>query len=69
MPVPCPKDCAALGCLGSTAKKPPTPSPMTIDFEELDYQITPIGALILRRRMERSLGVVVYEIMSPPMQN
>ena len=35
---------------------------MNIDFEELDYQVTPIGALILRRRMERSLGVVVYEI-------
>lgn len=35
---------------------------MSIDFEELDYQVTPIGALILRRRMERSLGVVVYEI-------
>jgi spermidine synthase len=35
---------------------------MSIDFEELDYQITPIGALVLRRRLERSLGVVVYEI-------
>ncbi|MDZ7590697.1 MAG: hypothetical protein U5L05_08400 [Rubrivivax sp.] len=35
---------------------------MSIDFEELDYQVTPIGALILRRRLERSLGVVVYEI-------
>jgi spermidine synthase len=35
---------------------------MTIDFEELDYQITPIGALILRRRFDRSLGVVVHEI-------
>jgi spermidine synthase len=33
-----------------------------MDFEELDYQVTPIGALILRRRMERLLGVVVYEI-------
>ena len=36
--------------------------PMSTDFEELDYQVTPIGALILRRRLERSLGVVVYEI-------
>lgn len=35
---------------------------MTIDFEELDYQVTPIGALILRRRLERSLGVTVFEI-------
>lgn len=35
---------------------------MSIDFEELDYQVTPIGALILRRRLERSLGVIVYEI-------
>lgn len=35
---------------------------MNLDFEELDYQVTPIGALILRRRRERSLGVTVWEI-------
>lgn len=35
---------------------------MNIDFEELDYQVTPLGALVLRRRLERSLGVVVHEI-------
>jgi spermidine synthase len=31
-------------------------------FEELDYRPTPIGALILRRRRELSLGVDVFEI-------
>jgi spermidine synthase len=35
---------------------------MSLDFEELDYQVTPLGALILRRRRERSLDVTVYEI-------
>ncbi len=31
-------------------------------FEELDYRPTPMGALVLRRRRELSLGVEVYEI-------
>jgi spermidine synthase len=31
-------------------------------FEELDYRLTPIGALSLRRRRELSLGVDVFEI-------
>ncbi|MCC5988895.1 MAG: spermidine synthase [Pararhodobacter sp.] len=31
-------------------------------FEEIDYCITPIGALSLRRRRELKLGVDVYEI-------
>jgi spermidine synthase len=31
-------------------------------YEELDYRPTPIGALILRRRRELSLGVDVFEI-------
>jgi spermidine synthase len=35
---------------------------MHIDFEELDYRPTPIGALSLRRRTELSLGVEVYEV-------
>jgi len=35
---------------------------MPVDFEELDHRITPIGALSLRRRLERSLGVQVFEI-------
>jgi spermidine synthase len=35
---------------------------MRIDFEELDYRPTPIGALSLRRRTELSLGVEVYEV-------
>lgn len=35
---------------------------MSIFFEELDYQPTPMGALTLRRRREMSLGVDVYEI-------
>lgn len=32
-------------------------------FEELDYSITPIGALSLRRRRDLRLGVDVFEIM------
>ena len=35
---------------------------MNIEFEELDYQCTPIGELILRRRTQLSLGVEVYEV-------
>jgi spermidine synthase len=35
---------------------------MSVYFEELDYRPTPIGALILRRRRELSLGVNVFEI-------
>src|ERR1043165_8087190 len=35
---------------------------MSLNFEELDYRPTPIGALILRRRRELSLGVDVFEI-------
>jgi spermidine synthase len=35
---------------------------MSLLFEELDYRITPIGALSLRRRRELSLGVDVFEI-------
>src|SRR3954468_22469822 len=35
---------------------------MSLNFEELDYRQTPIGALILRRRRELSLGVDVFEI-------
>jgi len=31
-------------------------------FEELDYRPTPMGALVLRRRRELSLGIDVYEI-------
>ncbi|MDO8840151.1 MAG: spermidine synthase [Parvibaculum sp.] len=31
-------------------------------FAELDYRPTPLGALVLRRRRELSLGVDVYEI-------
>jgi spermidine synthase len=36
--------------------------PTSIDFEEVDYQVTPLGELILRRRLEPLVGVVVYEI-------
>jgi len=36
--------------------------PMTIDFEELDYQSTAIGDISLRRRTEPRLGVEVYEV-------
>jgi len=32
-------------------------------FEELDYSVTPIGALSLRRRRDLRLGVDVFEIM------
>jgi spermidine synthase len=35
---------------------------MSLHFEELDYRPTPMGALILRRRRELSLGVDVFEI-------
>ena len=35
---------------------------MSVYFEELDYRPTPIGALILRRRRELSLGIDVFEI-------
>ena len=35
---------------------------MSLDFEELDYRPTPIGALSLRRRRELKLGVEVFEI-------
>ncbi|HEX8490339.1 MAG TPA: hypothetical protein VF626_04940 [Chthoniobacterales bacterium] len=37
-------------------------NPMSRDFEELDYQKTPLGDLILRRRQMLSLGVEVYEV-------
>ena len=38
--------------------------PMPPDFEELDYQETPLGTLILRRRRQRSLDdLEVYEII------
>jgi spermidine synthase len=35
---------------------------MSLNFEELDYRLTPIGGLILRRRWELSLGVDIFEI-------
>lgn len=35
---------------------------MSLQFEELDYRDTPIGALSLRRRRELSLGIDVFEI-------
>jgi spermidine synthase len=35
---------------------------MSLLFEELDYRVTPIGVLSLRRRRELSLGVDVFEI-------
>jgi hypothetical protein len=36
---------------------------MTIDFEELDYQKTPLGEISLRRRAEPRLGgQIVYEV-------
>jgi len=35
------------------------------DFEELDYQKTPLGELILRRRKILSLGgIEIYEVKS-----
>jgi hypothetical protein len=37
---------------------------MSLNFEELDYRPTPIGALILRRRRELSLEVDVFESSS-----
>ena len=36
---------------------------MSRDFEELDYQKTPLGELILRRRKMLSLdGIEIYEV-------
>ncbi|MET0471181.1 MAG: spermidine synthase, partial [Xanthobacteraceae bacterium] len=35
---------------------------MSLDFEELHYRPTPIGALSLRRRRELKLGMDVFEI-------
>jgi hypothetical protein len=35
---------------------------MSLNFEELDYRLTPIGGLILRRRRDLSLGVDIFEI-------
>lgn len=35
---------------------------MSARFEELDWQPTPMGDLILRRRMEPTLGVDVFEV-------
>jgi spermidine synthase len=35
---------------------------MSALFEELDYRVTPIGALSLRRRRELRLGIDVFEI-------
>ena len=35
---------------------------MSLNLEELDYRLTPIGGLILRRRRELSLGVDIFEI-------
>jgi hypothetical protein len=35
---------------------------MSLDFEELDYRPTPIGALSLRRRRKLKLGMDVFEI-------
>lgn len=31
-------------------------------FEELDYQVTPMGALVLRRRRDLTTGEDIYEI-------
>jgi len=35
---------------------------MSLDFEELDYRDTPLGALSLRRRLDPALGVDVFEV-------
>src|SRR5450755_4206979 len=35
---------------------------MSLNFEELDYRLTPIGGLILRRRRDLSSGVDIFEI-------
>ena len=35
---------------------------MSIRFEELDWQDTPLGEIVLRRRMEPTLRVDVYEV-------
>jgi spermidine synthase len=36
---------------------------MSLHFEELDYRVTPIGALSLRRRRELTTGVDIFEII------
>lgn len=36
--------------------------PMSSMFEELDYQVTPLGSLILRRRRDLANGQDIYEI-------
>ncbi len=36
--------------------------PMSLRFEELDFQPTPMGDLSLRRRIEPTLGVDVFEV-------
>lgn len=36
--------------------------PSRLPFEELDRRATPLGELVLRRRIEPSLGVDVYEV-------
>jgi len=35
---------------------------MSLRFEELDFQATPMGDLSLRRRIEPTLGVDVFEV-------
>lgn len=35
---------------------------MTAEFEELDYRRTPLGELVLRRRTQPALGIVLYEV-------
>ena len=35
---------------------------MSVDFEELDYRMTPLGEISLRRRTEPKLSVEVYEV-------
>ena len=35
---------------------------MSALFEELDYQVTPLGALVLRRRKDLATGQDIYEI-------
>lgn len=47
---------------GLTAAVRQSKREMILNFEELDYRSTPIGALSLRRRRELSLGVDVFEI-------
>lgn len=36
--------------------------PMSALFEELDYQVTPLGTLILRRRRDLATGLDIFEI-------